>query len=113
MEVSQAVEALCKRMEENPEEFFEPSKDNGWSFIYKEAFKDILTEPEKAMIHTALKAVRKKEFESLIVKQIFKADSDVNFKSFGRAMVAKEGDLVNYDDFRIPEESMAKRLGRK
>jgi len=113
MDVSDAVQALCNRMNQNPEEFFDPTKNEGWSFIYKETFKDILTEPEKAMIHTALKAVRRKEFESLIVKQIFNEDNRANYKSFGRAMVAKEGELINYDEFNAPEQSMAKRLGFK
>jgi len=101
MDVSDAVQALCNRMNENPEEFFESTKNegwSGWSFIHKETFKDILTEPEKAMIHNALKSVRRKEFESLIVKQIFNESVRANYKSFGKAMVAKEGELINYDE---------------
>jgi aspartyl/asparaginyl beta-hydroxylase (cupin superfamily) len=113
MDVSDAVQALCNRMNDNPEEFFDPMKNEGWSFIYKETFKDILTEPEKAMIHTALKAVRRKEFESLIVKQIFNEDNRANYKSFGKPLVAQEGKSINIEDLRIPEDYTAKRLGHR
>ena len=73
-DISNGVQALINRMNTNPEEFFDPTKDNEWSFIYKETFRDVMTEPEKAAIHTALKAVRRKEFESKVLKQILRAD---------------------------------------
>lgn len=75
-DISNGVQALVNRMATNPEEFFDPKKDNDWSFIYSETFRDVLNEPEKAAIHTALKAVRRKEFESKIMKQILRADAD-------------------------------------
>jgi hypothetical protein len=113
MEISNGVQALINRMNDCPEEFFDPIKNEGWSFIYKDTFRDILTEPEKAVIHTALKEVRRKEFESLIVGQIFKEENKSNYKSYSKSMVAKEGEPINFDDLRIPAHEVAKRLGHK
>jgi len=75
-EISAGVQALVNRMESNPEEFFDPKENSEWAFIYKESFRDVMTEPEKAAIHTALKAVRRKEFESRVMKQILRADAE-------------------------------------
>ena len=108
MEVSNGVQALVNRMNDYPEEFFDPTKNERWSFIYKDTFRDILSEPEKAVIHTALKEVRRKEFESLIVQQIFKEENKANYMTY----VKTEGS-VNLNDLRIPKESMAKRLVQK
>jgi len=74
-EISAGVEALVSRMNTNPEEFFDPKKESEWSFIYSESFRDVMTEPEKAAIHTALKAVRRKEFETKVMKTILKTDA--------------------------------------
>ena len=51
-DISGAVQALVNRMREAPEEFFDPKEKDRWAFIYKETFRDVLTEPEKAAIHT-------------------------------------------------------------
>ena len=76
MEISAGVQALVNRMESNPEEFFDPKENSEWTFIYKETFRDVMTEPEKAAIHTALRSVRRKEFESRVMKQILRADAE-------------------------------------
>ena len=79
-DLNNGVQIILNRMKTNPEEFFDPKKENEWSFIYNETFRDILTEPEKAAIHTALKAVRRKEFESKIMKTILKADANAQYE---------------------------------
>ena len=75
-EISGAIQALVNRMREAPEEFFDPKEKDKWSFIYKETFREALTEPEKAAIHTALRDVRRKEFETRILKEILKVDEE-------------------------------------
>ena len=75
-DISGAVQALVNRMREAPEEFFDPKEKDRWAFIYKETFREVLTEPEKAAIHTALRDVRRKEFETRILKEILKVDEE-------------------------------------
>ena len=58
---STGVETVIKRMETNPEEFFNDA--DKWRFIFKEKFREVLTEREKSAIHEALTAVRRKEFD--------------------------------------------------
>jgi len=58
---STGVETVIKRMETNPEEFF--NEADKWRFIFKEKFREVLTEREKSAIHEALTAVRRKEFD--------------------------------------------------
>lgn len=113
MEISNGVQALVNRMNDYPEEFFDPTKNERWSFIYKDTFRDVLSEPEKAMIHTALKEVRRKEFESLIVQQIFKEENKINYMSYGKAIAHGEGQQININDLRLPADYVAKRLGQK
>jgi len=91
-DISSAVQALCNRMKEAPEEFFDPKEKDRWAFIYKETFRDVLTEPEKAAIHTALRDVRRKEFEIRILKEILKVDEEevhtgpASVKTYGNAI---------------------------
>jgi len=113
-DISGAVQALVNRMKEAPEEFFDPKEKDRWAFIYKETFREVLTEPEKAAIHTALREVRRKEFESKILKEILKVEEEeqehegpasVKYKAqgrYGQAQIKGEGQPVSYwNDPRI------------
>lgn len=69
------VDALIDRMKQFPHEFFESGGERGrWSFIYKEYFKDVLTEVEKGRIHEQLKIVRRMELDAMILKELFKEE---------------------------------------
>ena len=109
-DISGAVQALVNRMKEAPEEFFDPKEKDRWAFIYKENFRDVLTEPEKAAIHTALRDVRRKEFESKILKEILKVEEEEQVHTgpasvktgFRKAQIQAEGQTVSYwNDPRI------------
>lgn len=69
-EFSTGVETLINRMETNPEEFF--NEADKWRFIFKEKFREVLTEQEKGAIHEALKAVRRKEFDYNVIQTLLK-----------------------------------------
>ncbi len=69
------VDTLLSRMKTHPEEFFEAGERRGrWSFIYKDYFKDCLTESEKGCIHEALRVVRRLEFDALVVKELMREE---------------------------------------
>lgn len=65
---STGVETLIKRMETNPEEFF--NEADKWRFIFKDKFREVLTEREKGAIHEGLTAVRRKEFDYNVMQTI-------------------------------------------
>jgi hypothetical protein len=69
-ELSDGVKILLERMKTNPEDFFGDSLR--WKFIFAEKFRDVLTEPEKGMIHEALKNLRRVEFDGLVVATILR-----------------------------------------
>ena len=122
------VDALIERMKTNPEEFF---GDSGrWRFMYKEHFRDVMTESEKGRLHEALKVVRRMEFDSMVVKELMKdemkeqeeLDLEEDFASskgfFGSAPVKAEGQTVSYETKNRPmlkltstELMFAKKLG--
>lgn len=112
------VDALIDRMKTHPEEFF---GDSGrWRFMYKEHFRDVMSETEKGRLHEALKAVRRMEFDSMVVKELMKEEVqeelDLDDNPFGSAPVKREGSTVKYDTknrykFTATDAEMAKQFG--
>lgn len=97
------VDALIDRMKTHPEEFF---GDSGrWRFMYKEHFRDVMTESEKGRLHEALGKVRRMEFDSMVVKELMKDEmkeqDEFDFEDdenpFRSAPVRREGATVKYD----------------
>lgn len=62
---------MLARMATHPEEFY--GDNNKWKFIYKEYFRDAMSEAEKGMIFDRIKEIRKEEF-TLAVMQTMTAD---------------------------------------
>lgn len=73
-EMCSGVRTLVARMESNPEEFFGDATK--WRFMFNANFREVLTEPEKGALHEALKEVRRKEFDTLVVKEILKEEME-------------------------------------
>ena len=73
-EMCSGVRTLVARMESNPEEFF--GEATKWRFMFAANFREVLTEPEKGALHEALKEVRRKEFDTLVVKEILKEEME-------------------------------------
>ena len=63
-EVSDSVNTLVARMKSHPEEFY--GEADKWRFIFKEKFREVLTEAEKGVIHDTLRAVRRQEFHDSV-----------------------------------------------
>ena len=74
--VFSGVDALIDRMELYPEEFFEGAEKRGrWAFMYKEYFRDAMTESEKGRIHEAVRKMRRLEFDATVLKELMKEDA--------------------------------------
>ena len=90
------VETLLERMNTHPEEFFESGEKRGrWSFMYKDYFKDSMTESEKGRLHEALRKVRRLEFDALVVKELMKEEvvqeAESETSAFGQAPMKVPG----------------------
>jgi hypothetical protein len=71
--VFSGVDALIDRMELYPEEFFEGGEKRGrWAFMYKDYFRDAMTESEKGRIHEAVRKMRRLEFDATVLKELMK-----------------------------------------
>jgi hypothetical protein len=62
------VGIVLARMESHPEEFHADS--DKWKFIYKDYFRDSMTETEKGMIFDAIKRIRKAEFDQMVLQTL-------------------------------------------
>lgn len=84
------VDALIERMELYPEEFFENGeKRSRWTFIYKDYFRDAMTEAEKGRIHEAVRKMRRLEFDATVLKELMKdeikeANKEMDLAEFGK-----------------------------
>jgi len=65
---SSGINAILARMETNPAEFFGDAPK--WRFIFKENFREVLTEPEKGALHEKLKEVRRQEFDHTVMRTL-------------------------------------------
>lgn len=82
---STGVKTLINRMETNPEEFF--NEADKWRFIFKEKFREVLTEQEKGAIHEALKAVRRKEFDYSVVQTLLRDEMQDQMKEYAQGVI--------------------------
>ena len=99
-----AIDIVLARMETHPEEFYGESQK--WAFIYKEYFRDIMTENEKAALHTKLKAIRRAELTNKVMETITAEEDARNEqeeevqrimeRQFGSVTVKREGTKVSY-----------------
>lgn len=101
--MNSGVEIVLARMGTHPEEFYGDS--DKWKFIYKEYFRDAMTEQEKGVIFDRLKEIRKEEFTLAVMKTITaeentEEDSPTRFARettlFGQAPIKREGSKVKY-----------------
>jgi hypothetical protein len=92
---STGVETVIKRMETNPEEFFNDA--NKWHFIFKEKFREVMTEPEKGALHEALKTVRRKEFDYSVVQTLLRDEMQEQMKGYSQGVITTGSYDSKYD----------------
>lgn len=99
--MNDGIAIILDRMGTHPEEFYD---DGGkWKFIYKEYFRDVMTEEEKAALHTKLKEVRREELTSRVMKALTRETfnleeyAQVEDSAFASAPIKREGSKVAYE----------------
>jgi hypothetical protein len=66
--VGGAVGIVLARMDSHPEEFF--FNCDKWKFIYKDYFRDAMSETEKGMIFDRIRQIRKDEFNQMVLQTL-------------------------------------------
>jgi hypothetical protein len=88
-EVNEGVQIILNRMESNPEEFF---GDVGkWRWMFSENLREVMTEPEKAAIHSAMVKVRRLEITAKAVATVMPQDEEEDDTEFGRQFAKNSG----------------------
>lgn len=86
-EMNDGVAIVLQRMTTHPEEFYNDS--DKWKFIYKDYYRDALTETEKGIIFDKMKAIRRSEFTTIVMGTMLK-DAKMTESEFDAEMQAKQ-----------------------
>ena len=65
-QMNDGIAIVLQRMETHPEEFF--GMEEKWKFIFKDYFRDSMTETEKGLMFDKMKKLRRAEFTTLVMK---------------------------------------------
>jgi hypothetical protein len=79
-------------MESNPEEFYGDASK--WGFMFAPNFRDVMTEPEKGALHEALKGVRRKEFDELVMRRILRDTEEETVKQVRTSGAMSRGQVT-------------------
>jgi hypothetical protein len=79
-------------MESNPEEFY--GNASKWAFMFEPNFRDVMTEPEKGALHEALKGVRRKEFDELVVRRMLRDSEEETVKQARSSGIMSRGQVT-------------------
>jgi len=102
IDISNGVNIVLARMDTHPEEFW--GECEKWRFIYKEYFRDAMTEVQKGQIFEKIKQIRMEEFNHMVFATLTeeeeKEDEDgwtLSTGVFGSAPMQREGSSVKYN----------------
>ena len=102
--MNSGVEIVLARMSTHPEEFYGDS--DKWKFIYKEYFRDAMSEEEKGAIFDRIKEIRKEEFTQAVMRTMLTDNredrEEVWEKEAGYAVPHKKGGKVLYTKTMTP-----------
>ena len=94
--MNDGIAIVLQRMETHPEEFF--GTEDKWKFIFKDYFRDSMTETEKGLMFDKMKKLRRAEFTTLVMKTMVE-EPDAEMQSeqrLGRAIVRGSGQKAKY-----------------
>ncbi len=91
------IGVVLARMDTHPEEFW--SNCDKWRFIYKDYFRDAMTETEKGMIFDKMKKIRREEFNQAVLDTLVPPSEEEQEErsAFGSAPMKRDGSKVAYD----------------
>jgi len=100
IDISNGVNIVLARMDTHPEEFWGESEK--WRFIYKEYFRDAMTEVQKGQIFEKIKQIRMEEFNHMVFQTLTQEEEkeeeeDEEYSPFGSTPMKREGSSVKYN----------------
>jgi hypothetical protein len=100
-EVNEGVGIILARMETHPEEFFSVGdQNNKWRWIFSESLREVMSEPEKAALHSGMTKVRRLEITHKAIATIMPEEEEEEKGwpdgSYGKAPIKSEGGTVKY-----------------
>ena len=111
--VGGGVGIVLARMDTHPEEFY--GECDKWKFIYKEYFRDAMSETEKGMIFDRIKQIRKDEFTAVVLQTLVPPEEeeqddwvDKQMSSFGQAPIKREGSSITYTSTTLQKDRYIK-----
>ena len=77
-EVNEGVGIILARMETHPEEFFGMHENVGskWRWIFAESLREVMSEPEKAALHSGMTKVRRLEITHKAIATIMPEEEE-------------------------------------
>lgn len=105
---SSGITAILARMETNPAEFFGDAPK--WRFIFKETFREVLTEPEKGALHEKLKEVRRQEFDHMVMRTMLDDEMQGNW---GAVEGATKSRFTNQGQGQIAQNAASSMYGNQ
>lgn len=103
-EITGGVDIVLSRMDTHPEEFY--GEEKKWAFIYKEYFRDVMTEIERGQLFEKLKKIRRQEFNERVLTTLVPPEEEQDITeeeaewhragAFGSAPIKREGSKVRY-----------------
>ena len=104
IDISNGVNIVLARMDTHPEEFWGDSEK--WRFIYKEYFRDAMTEVQKGQIFEKIKQIRMEEFNHMVFATLTEEEEKEEDEDksgwasprgvFASAPIQNGGSSVNY-----------------
>jgi hypothetical protein len=80
-EVNEGVGIILARMETHPEEFFGLGETNSkWRWIFSENLREVMTEPEKAALHSGMTKVRRLEITHKAIATIMPDEEEEGYQ---------------------------------
>lgn len=109
-EVNEGVQIILNRMESNPEEFF---GDVGkWRWMFSENLREVMTEPEKAAIHSAMVKVRRLEITAKAVATVMPQDEEEEKEEHYKWAKATSTDLSQQPKKMVINRAQAELIKR-
>jgi len=108
---SSGITAVLARMDTNPAEFFGDAPK--WGFIFKERFREVMTEPEKGALHEKLKEVRRQEFDHHVMRTMLDDEMQGNWgaSTAGPYQIQKQIQNQNQSALQNSSGSVLSSLG--
>jgi hypothetical protein len=101
-EVNEGVGIILARMETHPEEFFgmgdQGVHSHKWRWIFAESLREVMSEPEKAALHSGMTKVRRLEITHKAIATIMpdEEEEEKHEYKYAKAIPKPEGGTVKY-----------------